>query len=154
MLCIVIAEDRHATVIMEKDVMSHLCIIQTILRDPDAIMRACHRLGWPATIGGKVRFYGGPSDECTYTVELGNEVSQWGRKLSDTYNMGIQRQQDGTYSILVDNAMGCAEVERDTSKQIGETPRIVGAFLQAYNYAVLEAEAALAGYALESQTAP
>lgn len=134
--------------------ISHLCIISTVLRDPDAIQRACHRLGWQFTAGGRVRYYGGPADECTYTVELGDEINQWGRKLRNTYNLGIQRQQDGTYSILCDNAMSTSEVERDTSKQIGETPRIVGKFVQAYNYAVLEAEAALAGYTLESTVLP
>ena len=113
-------------------------------------MRACHRLGWQFTVGGRVRYYGGPAEECTYTIELGDEVSPWGRKLRDTYNLGIQRQPDGTYAILCDNAMSASAVERDTSKQIGETPRIIGALTQQYNYAVLEAEAALAGYALES----
>ena len=131
--------------------MSHLCTVQTIIRDPDALQRACQRLGWQFIVGGRARFYSGQAAECTYTIELGDEVSSWGRKLRETYNIGIQRQQDGTYTILIDNAIGTNAVERDTSKQIGETPRIVGALVQQYNYAILEAEAALAGYQLRSE---
>lgn len=132
--------------------MSHLCVVQTILKDPDALARACQRLGWQMRQGGKVRYYNGPADECDYTIELLGETSSYGYELATVYNLGIKRQEDGTYSILCDNAMGTSQVEYDTNKQIGETPRILNTLRQAYSYAVLEAEAAMQGMVMGEPT--
>ena len=124
--------------------MSHLCTVTTIVRDIDALAKAVAKIGWQLHQGGQVRYYRGPADQCDYIIEMTTEP-----RLKERYNIGLKRQEDGSYKILCDNSM-CGPV-RPTNELAGETPRILETLEHEYNFAVFQAEAELNAWDVQYQ---
>ena len=107
--------------------MSHMMIVQSVLRDRDAIQTACARLGWSLEEQAFPQLWGkknGPL--CAYVLTPNDHAR----------SLGFQCQADGSYTVVYD-AMD---------------QRFLNRFMQEYNYAVIEAEASLLGYQLSSET--
>ena len=80
--------------------MSHLCKMKTQWKDIRCVKDACETLGYTLNEGGKVRFYYGEADaKVDYTIEF-NDAS-----ISEKYNAGLQKNEQGFYEFLVDNSI-------------------------------------------------
>jgi hypothetical protein len=115
--------------------MSHLCTIHTQLKSIPDVASACTALGWTLYTGGRVRYYYGEGETCDYTITFGGADAS----LASTYNLGLQRQPDGTYKVLCDNSMR-GPVRRDGTLA-GETPRILSTLKHQYAKALVRTQA-------------
>jgi len=113
--------------------MSHLCTIDSVIVDLDALRCACDALGYRLIEGGKVRYYYGEGEECHYVIEFPDDHKC--RK----YNIGLQWRDDKqAYEIRMDNAMNGPVTPE--GQYGGDTEEIKGELEQQYNYAVVMAE--------------
>src|ERR687892_701427 len=74
--------------------MSHLTTVQTEFRDPEAIKAAAKALGIEVVANAKARFYMGFSDTCDLVL-----------KLPGRYDLGLKRNDTGTYSFVCDEEL-------------------------------------------------
>src|SRR5262245_39391573 len=111
----------------EELAMSHLTNIKTQFKDRALLQAACKALGWAIHENARVRYYSGAAEMCEFIAEFGDAESY----LSQTYNLGFQRQQDGTYRILCDNSMRGPIILQE-GKIGGETVRILNSLKQQY----------------------
>lgn len=116
--------------------MSHLTSIKTQLKDRAAIEAACKALGWTIKENAYNRYYRGQAELCDFVAEFGETEPA----LSQTYNVGFQRQQDGTYRVLMDNSMHGPVILQEGVLG-GQTPRILNSLKQRYGLEVLRAKA-------------
>lgn len=106
--------------------MSHLVIVQSIIRDPVAVDRACERLGWALQEQAYPQLWHGQGPMCAYVIQPAEHRR----------SIGLQATEDGSYRLIYDS------MDR----------RYVDQLTQAYNYAVIEAQCALGGIALSETT--
>jgi hypothetical protein len=102
--------------------MSHLMTIASIIRDASALQRACTLLEWDLREEARPQLFYEQGPHCDYVV----------RPKRHTRSMGLQAHADGSYAWVMDS------MDRSYAHKLG----------QVYNYAVLEAEAVLAGMAI------
>jgi Protein of unknown function (DUF1257) len=129
-------------------VMSHLASIKTQLKDPAAIQAACQALGWTIKENAYNRYYRGQAEMCDFVAEFGTTEPS----LSRTYNLGFQRQQDGTYRVLCDNSMHGPMI-LDEGRLGGQTPRILNSLKQQYGVEVIRRKAQQMGARVQMQRA-
>lgn len=128
--------------------MSHLTSVKTQFKNRAALEAACKALGWTIKENAYNRFYRGNAEMCDFVAEFGDTEPM----LSRTYNLGFQRQPDGTYRILCDNSMA-GEVILVEGKLGGQTPRILNSLKQRYGLEVLRAKAHQRGARTQVQQA-
>lgn len=126
--------------------MSHLTSVHTQLKDRAAIEAACKALGWTIYEHRRNRYYRGDAEMCDFVAEFGDAEPS----LTHTYNIGFQRQPDGTYRILADNSMH-GPVILEEGKLGGQTPRILNALKQSYAREVLTRKARQLGASVNVQ---
>jgi hypothetical protein len=112
--------------------MSHLTTIKTTFTDLDCLKQAVKALGWTLNQGGKVRYYYGEGQGCDYTINFNaKEAASEGLK-NNKYNIGVNKQEDGPYVLLHDNAMeGYRVLPKDQFDSI--TNDIISKLQQQYN---------------------
>ncbi len=109
--------------------MSHLATIKTQFKDIEAVAEAAKSLGCTLQQGGKTRMYGS-AQACGYTITL-----------PGYYDVGFQKQPDGTYSVVCDTEI---MLDRDNGRN-NDARRILGNGLsrlkQEYSYGVAAKQA-------------
>lgn len=128
--------------------MSHLASVSTQLKDPEVIKAACKALGWTIQEHAYNRFYRGNAAMCDFVAEFGEAEPS----LTHTYNIGFQRQQDGTYRVLIDNSMH-GPIILEEGRFGGQTPRILNALKQQYGVEVIRKKAQQMGARVQMQRA-
>ncbi len=115
--------------------MSHISTIQTQIRNLDALRAACEDLHVRLIDGGQVQGYYRGMARADYRIELPGT----------RYQVGVVRQQDGTYALQADFWGG--HVERTLGKGYG-------LLLQRYGLHVITHEAKRRGKAISATQLP
>jgi Protein of unknown function (DUF1257) len=120
-------------------------MVQTQLRDPDAIKAAAKALGIEFVEQGLARLYGGEySSECDFVL-----------RLPGRYDLGLKKNAAGTYDFVCDawllEGRWAEGANHPGTKSIG----LNGSRLkQEYAYAILQAEARRKGRTIQRQELP
>jgi Protein of unknown function (DUF1257) len=132
---------------MEDKTLSHLCHVQTQLKDPKALEAAAKALGVELVQNATARFYFGVSPVCEYVL-----------KLPGRYDLGLKKQADGTYSFVADEELIGGRSGTDGYGRADPGRKILGEdcrrLKQEYAYAILAAEARRKGRQIQRQELP
>jgi len=110
--------------------MSHFVSIQSQIKDIEALARACAELNLKLVANTTARGYGNQTLKADYVIRIS----------ASPYDIAVQKQTDGSYSLTTDWYYGYVE------KQVGKN---YGRLLQAYGVSKTILEAKRKGYCVQ-----
>lgn len=127
--------------------MSHLTHVRTQIKDPEALADACQAMGLVLERGGHARFFEGLSGPCDYLI-----------RLPGRYDLGFQRQPDGTFALVGDEELIGGQYGTDGYGRGDPGRRLLGEacrrLKQEYAAAVLKRQAQRRGLEFRRQNLP
>lgn len=130
--------------------MSHLVKKECSMSELDTLLHAAQSLGWDVKVGGRVKFFNGEAEQCTYVLTLHGELNDAGVDISSKYNIGVQIGEDKKITLLHDDAMNGRDVmsrgEHDPC-----TTRVLNKLKQSYQICAARKVAQRKGWRVSEQ---
>ncbi len=129
--------------------MSHIVQGQSQITDIECLRIALAAMGLTLQVGGKPRYYytgdthyGNEAIECDYVVPLPGR-----------YDLGLKRQENGTYSFICDSELLSGSFGRGKEGRtlLGEN---AGKLINEYVYAAAQMDAAVSGAVVTREMSP